>query len=230
MKRSKPQEAPPLNRPFGNLGTLLAGRELKKGAAAPAGHHRAHPDPRDENAVFQEAMKGVVPLQQGRQIAPRPSAAPSFADSGRNDDTISRLQCLVREGKGFVVSQTPEYMEGKSPAAAPDITARLHGGCFSIEAFIDLHGQTAAEAEQTFDRFLNESTRCGRRAVLVIHGRGLSSPHRPVLKNRVGQWLGSGKWRKWVAAYCSARLCDGGAGATYVLLRSRPLTKKQQRT
>jgi DNA-nicking Smr family endonuclease len=32
--------------------------------------------------------------------------------------------------------------------------------------------------------------------------------------------------RKWVIAFSSARSCDGGAGATYVLLRQRPLTMR----
>jgi len=73
---------------------------------------------------------------------------------------------------------------------------------------------------------LNKSIVAGRRAVLIIHGRGLSSPHEPVLKTKVYQWLTSAPWHKWVIAFTSARLCDGGAGATYVLLRQQPLTKR----
>jgi hypothetical protein len=39
----------------------------------------------------------------------------------------------------------------------------------------------------------------------------------------VVRWLTRGPWRKWIIAYSSARSCDGGTGATYVLLRtSRP--------
>jgi DNA-nicking Smr family endonuclease len=44
----------------------------------------------------------------------------------------------------------------------------------------------------------------------------------------VSQWLSSGHWRKWVVAFTSARMCDGGAGASYVLLRRRPLTKRHR--
>jgi hypothetical protein len=172
----------------------------------------------------------VVPLRRSGRI-PAAGAAPGKRKALATiaDDTVRRLECLIRGGKGFVVSQTPEYMEGKGPAVCSEITARLHRGQYSIEAHIDLHGQTAAQAEESFNTFLRESTRLGRRAVLVIHGRGLSSPASPVLKNRVQRWLTSGFWRKWVLAFCSARLCDGGAGATYVLLRSRPLTKKQRK-
>jgi DNA-nicking Smr family endonuclease len=66
----------------------------------------------------------------------------------------------------------------------------------------------------------------GKRSVLIVHGRGLSSPSKPVLKAKVYEWLTSGQWRKWVIAFSSARSYDGGTGATYVLLRQRPLTKR----
>jgi DNA-nicking Smr family endonuclease len=49
------------------------------------------------------------------------------------------------------------------------------------------------------------------------------------LKTQVIGWLSRGPWRKWVMAYASARSCDGGTGATYVLLRSRPLTRRYRK-
>jgi DNA-nicking Smr family endonuclease len=66
----------------------------------------------------------------------------------------------------------------------------------------------------------------GKTGILITHGRGLSSPLEPVLKRKVVEWLTHGPWRKWVIAYSSARICDGGAGATYVLLRQRPISKR----
>jgi DNA-nicking Smr family endonuclease len=64
---------------------------------------------------------------------------------------------------------------------------------------------------------------------LIIHGRGLSSPGEPVIKAKVAQWLSSGPWKKWVVAFASARMCDGGSGASYVLLRRRPLGKRHRK-
>jgi DNA-nicking Smr family endonuclease len=111
----------------------------------------------------------------------------------------------------------------------PDITTRLHRGDFSIQDHLDLHGLSVAEAEAAFEAFLKTCIGAGKRAVLVIHGRGLSSPAQPVLKTKVYQWLTRTRWRKWVIAFTSARSCDGGAGASYILLRQRPLTKKQRK-
>jgi len=78
-------------------------------------------------------------------------------------------------------------------------------------------------------RFLKEALSSGKRAVLIVHGRGLSSPEEPVLKTKVKEWLTSGRWRKWVMAFTSARACDGATGATYVLLRQRPATRRYRR-
>jgi DNA-nicking Smr family endonuclease len=106
------------------------------------------------------------------------------------------------------------------------VAKRLHKGEFSIQGHIDLHGLTVVSAREAFENFLEESTATGKRMVLIIHGRGLSSPAKPILKTKVIKWLTTGRWRKWVMAFTSARLCDGGAGATYVLLRKRPATKR----
>jgi DNA-nicking Smr family endonuclease len=106
------------------------------------------------------------------------------------------------------------------------MTRRLHQGQFAIQAHIDLHGMTVRQAREAVDGFLHQAVRQGLRMVLIIHGRGLSSPVEPVLKSHLVKWLQRGSWRKWVMAYTSARVCDGGAGATYILLRSRPLPKR----
>ncbi len=135
----------------------------------------------------------------------------------------------MASGRGFVVADTPEYIEGTGYRVSPRMAERLHRGEFAIQAPIDLHGLGVEEARLAFDDFLRESVIRNRRSLLVIHGRGLSSQGEPVLKARLTEWLTRGPWRKWVIAYASARLCDGGAGATYVLLRPRPVTKRHKK-
>ena len=140
-----------------------------------------------------------------------------------------KLKGLVQSGSGFVIADTPEYIEGSGYRAPPEIKTRLHRGDFSIQDYLDLHGLNVAEAETAFEDFLQKSISTGKRAVLIIHGRGLSSNAQPVLKTNVCKWLTQSRWRKWVIAYTSARSCDGGAGASYVLLRQRPLTKAERK-
>jgi DNA-nicking Smr family endonuclease len=120
-------------------------------------------------------------------------------------------------------------MESANPGAGREVLRRLHGGRYAIQDHLDLHGLTVAEAAPVLERFIHRSIERGFRAVLVVHGRGLTSPGRPVLKQKVLQWLTRGALQKWVIALTSARSCDGGAGATYVLLRRHPMTKSRRK-
>ena len=183
-----------------------------------------------ENELFLEAMANVTPIPRGDRIEHSfISSPPAGSDHDSENETLLKLNNLVKFGRGFVVADTPEYIEGRGYNVHPEITKRLHRGDFSIQAHIDLHGLGVEDARNAFEMFLTDSITTGKKAVLIVHGRGLSSPDKPVLKTRVIQWLTCGPWRKWVIAFSSAKSCDGGAGATYVLLRQRPLTKRHRK-
>jgi DNA-nicking Smr family endonuclease len=218
--------------PFQDLGSLL---ESQAFPLASGGKKKTEPematDSLSERAcqeeLFKEAMSDVVPLSQGAS-SPEPVPCPTLKAPQQDSEAqaLARLEDLVQRGDGFIVSDTPEYMEGIGYGVNPDMARRLHRGDFSIQGHVDLHGFVVEEAEDAFEQFLRESLYLNKRAVLVIHGRGLSSRKKPVLKTKVKEWLTAGPWRKWVIAFTSARSCDGGAGATYVLLRQQPATKR----
>ncbi len=184
----------------------------------------------NERELFLKAMADVEPIDRKDRLEPNCIPFVSI-DSGNDskDEPTQQLSNLVNHGEGFVVADTPEYIEGTGYNIHPEITKRLHRGDFSIQAYIDLHGLGVVDARKALENFLKDSITTGKRAVLVVHGRGLSSPDRPVLKTKVIKWLTRGPWRKWVIAFSSARSCDGGAGATYVLLRQRPMTRRYRK-
>jgi DNA-nicking Smr family endonuclease len=245
MKHSKKEEirSSGFFRPFENLKSLLDSNSFP---LAPCPEEILFPrididlepdDPEYEQILFNKAMADVIPLSKGKYAEedaenhlPNPFFKPGKTEHVFDDDTeeetLSRLRHLVEKGKGFVLADTSEYIEGRGYCDNPEITERLHRGDFSIQAYTDLHGLNAENAEVVFDEFIKDAIMTGKRAVLVVHGRGLSSPLRPVLKTKVQDWLVRGPWRKWVIAFSSARACDGGTGATYVLLRQRPVTKR----
>jgi DNA-nicking Smr family endonuclease len=186
--------------------------------------------PINERELFLEAMADVEPINRENRI--EPNCVPCISIDSENDskdETMQQLSNLVNSGEGFVVADTPEYIEGTGYNIHPAISKRLHRGDFSIQSHIDLHGFDVEDARKAFEIFFKDSITTGKRAVLVVHGRGLSSPGRPVLKTKVIEWLTRGPWRKWVIAFSSARSCDGGTGATYVLLRQRPLTRRYRK-
>lgn len=232
MKPSKPYET---YRPFKKLKSLLEENSFpliplnkKEQMASPSKHSK--PNLGDEERLFQEAMANVVPAPREDAPIEMTRAVPAKV-SGADPEAqaLTQLEKLVKSGEGFAVSDTPEYMEGIGYGVNPDVARRLHRGDFSIQSHIDLHGLGVGPAHEAFERFLKEAMSSGKRAVLVVHGRGLSSRKEPVLKTKVKEWLTSGRWRKWVIAFTSARACDGGTGATYVLLRQRPATKRYRR-
>ena len=236
-------------RPFKNLKDLLEGTSFKlapssviqsyksclkasdrKSDGFETESHVINRSAEDDKKLFLDAMADVKPIQRGDRVETNSGAVPSIVDDrDSEDETLQKLRRLVKYGKGFVVSDTPEYIEGTGYNVNPGFAKRLHRGDFSIQAHTDLHGLCVEEAQVTFERFLKESIMTGKRAVLVVHGRGLSSPDKPVLKTKVVEWLTCGPWRKWVIAFSSAKPYDGGTGATYILLRQRPATRSQRK-
>jgi DNA-nicking Smr family endonuclease len=98
---------------------------------------------------------------------------------------------------------------------------RLKRGLHKIEARLDLHGMTQAQAHRALALFVLASRDAGRRCVLVITGRGLGPSGSGVLKSSVPRWLEEPELRQHVLALSPAQPHHGGAGATYLLLRRR---------
>jgi DNA-nicking Smr family endonuclease len=186
------------------------------------------PDPPSEKEIFLKAMEGVNPIEKNKVIKKieKSCGKPLFKS---DNEELSLLVRLVNCGEGFIVSDTPEYIEGTGYNVRQEYARRLHQGDFSIQDHIDLHGMNVENAKEAFEFFMKNALISGKRAVLIIHGRGLSSRGEPILKNKVREWLNQSYWLKRVLAYTSAQSYDGGAGATYVLLRSRPFRRNPQR-
>lgn len=231
MKKSAQQKG--LFRPFEDLKTLLDQRSIALKAEAaelPPNAPETELNPDDDRAMFEAAMANVKKMPHNT-CADLESQKFVISSPQKSDesDVLLQLEELVKSGKGFVVAHTAEYVEGTGYNVNRAIVKRLHSGKYAVQGHIDLHGQSVESARVLFDQYLKESISTHKRMILIIHGRGLSSPADPVLKTKVIQWLTTGPWRKWVMAFASARLCDGGTGATYVLLRRRPATKRFKR-
>jgi DNA-nicking Smr family endonuclease len=96
---------------------------------------------------------------------------------------------------------------------------RLKRGLHKIEARLDLHGMTQAEAHRALAVFIAASRAAGQRCVLVITGRGLGPDGAGVLRSSVPRWLELPELRQQVLAIAPAQPRHGGAGAIYLLLR-----------
>jgi len=218
------------NAPFQSLkGVSVKPKKAPEEKAAPAS--APPPNPPDESELFSQAMHGVKPIKQDR-VTPEPEDPTMLVQTMRarirSDDrlVLEELDALVKGKSRFDITATGEYVEGHVVSINPEIMKRLKKGEFALQGHLDLHGLNRDAARQALDVFILNSVALSERCLLIIHGRGLKSPEGPVLKDSVITWLTTGRLAHHVLALCSARPCDGGTGALYVLLRQRP--KKSQ--
>lgn len=185
--------------------------------ASPKGTSPNAAPPKDpaEGFDFTSAMRDVKPLSgKGREVLPEPEAKP--APPPANDPAQDFI-----EGKfEFALHHTTEYVEGHVIGLDLLTVGKLQAGQLSPEGHLDLHGLNALQAYQSLIGFMRNAYLRSWRAVLIVPGRGLNSPHGvPVLRERVQIWLTQEPLRRVVLAFCTAQPADGGAGALYVLLR-----------
>jgi DNA-nicking Smr family endonuclease len=204
-------------------------------APAPA---RARPEPSrtstsdlDDDMSFHRMMSGVTPLDASaktrlpvttevRPDAQRTKAAEVRAmASVEAEKAIAHLHSLVDDVARFEVSDDGRRVEGRRVDAPPDLVRSLRRGMLPIDGRLDLHGLTAAQAQEKLAEFLRTMRSRNERCVLVIHGKGERTPGAGVLRGEIAAWLSQGKAREHVAAFATATGEDGGEGAVYVALR-----------
>jgi DNA-nicking Smr family endonuclease len=193
--------------------------ESKQAVPPPPARRKKKEEYTDEE-LFGREMEDVLVIEEFRSLAcasrsRKPKGEPVQRDSER--EVLAVLGEITAGERPIHLPDTQEYVEWINPAFRDDIIRSLHEGRFSVQAFLDLHGCTVPEAEEEFDDFIRDSLRKSLSCVKVIHGRGLRSVRGARLKDAVVTRL-SGHFRKSIIAYVTARQCDGGLGALYILL------------
>ena len=176
-------------------------------------------DANDQDArLFREAVRDVRRLPREpvaaaeRRRRPRPEAR--FSRSDRHEVLFESLH--GEAGDPYLAGG--DELVYHRPGVQASVLKKLRRGHYRVQAEIDLHGLTVAEAKQALREFLARALDRQFRCVRIIHGKGLRSGHRgPVLKGVVSSVL---RRAGPVVAYVSARQVDGGTGAVYVLLAS----------
>ena len=255
MHQPKDMNRLPVNRPFEGLKSMVEntrgdGRAKKAQRApdsvpdGPNQHEEKGGHTCSDEELFLKAVEGARPLDGSKKIGagpaaeipdprgrPCPEAAPDPTEK-EAEEIVESLKALVSGKAPFPVRQTPEFVKGPARDLNELLVKRLHNGEFSVQGYCDLHGLDTLGALEACEEFLKQAIEEGKRCLAFIHGRGLSSPRGPVLKEKVIRWVTRGPYRRLILAYSSAPAWDGGAGVTYVLLRhkkARPARSKQER-
>ncbi len=164
---------------------------------------------------FRDVLRDVRPLEQDR-VAPYRRRRKPLPEQKRLDESAI-MDGLLSEPFDASELETGEELLFVRPGVQRAVLRRLRRGEYVMEAQLDLHGYTVAQARVQVNAFLHECQALGKRCVRIIHGKGRGSEGRlPVLKGKVNVWL---RRKDEVLAFCPARPTDGGAGAVYVLLK-----------
>jgi DNA-nicking Smr family endonuclease len=169
----------------------------------------------DDDDLFRRAMSGAKPLRTDERVAgpsrkPKPKAR--FSQADHESVLAESLQADIDD----LEQSSGETLRFKRASVGRTTMRMLTRGSYAIQAEIDLHGMTVAEAKPRLEKFVQRCAANDKLCIRIVHGKGLGSGDRgPVLKNGVNRWL-----RRWdtVIAFVSARQADGGTGAVYVLL------------
>jgi len=98
---------------------------------------------------------------------------------------------------------------------------RLKRGQVSVEGRIDLHGMDQRAAYAALMGFVETAGRAGKRALLVITGKGALADGGGVLRRNAPHWLMASPVAGRILTIQPAHIRHGGDGAFYVLLRRR---------
>ena len=172
----------------------------------------------DEEHLWSAVARTVKPLRPHRKAA-------SVAKHRAPGPVKARVQ--EKKAPAAPIAAPARSRAAPAPAAPPISIARrekqqLARGRAAIDARIDLHGMTQAQAHGALLRFLHRSQAGGAKFVLVITGKGAPNAprgERGVLRRQVPLWLALPEFRTCVLGFDAAHLGHGGEGALYVRLK-----------
>jgi DNA-nicking Smr family endonuclease len=184
----------------------------------------------DEAALFREAMQGTKPIARKKRVVAAPATAvtaastvtPAKAGAHASTDGDGTMGPRFRgddKGEGRPAKTLASLAAGRIADLDKRTGERFKRGEMAIDAKIDLHGLTQAEAHDKLQSFLTKAADSGKRCVLIVTGKGAGGWG--VLRDSVPRWLNEPAMRRHLLAFAQAQARHGGAGALYALLKRK---------
>ena len=173
----------------------------------------------EEHALWRGVARSVRPLRKSsRRVAEEPQTVAAVPSRP------------VPKGRVLPTATPPRPATPATPPSPPPHAGiarreqqQLARGRTAIDARIDLHGMTQAQAHAALVRFLRRAQHNGAKFALVVTGKGSRSSDaasdRGVLRRQVPLWLQLPELRDTVVGFEEAHIGHGGEGALYVRLR-----------
>lgn len=165
----------------------------------------------EERTLWSRVTRSVAPLRRRGMPAEAAASTPDKLKAAPSVRAHASMRAAVPAPKS---APSIEPLDRK-------LKRRLARGTVEIDARLDLHGKTQAQAHSALLRFLHRAQGNGARFVLVITGKGTRDDggERGVLKRQVPLWLKLPEFRACVVGFEDAHTGHGGEGALYVRIR-----------
>lgn len=172
-------------------------------------------DEDDNQNLFAEAMGKVKPLQSSDKVHIEKMKPVRL----RNRTAQRSLHALDLPK---VTAQRPKAYQDDpwlfiADGVSKETVKRLAAGRPGIDLSFDLHGITREAALTVVQDGLIQALQEGLRVLCIVHGRGLHSQGKPILKQAVYHCLSEGPFAHMVLAVLPQP--SSGGGASLVLLR-----------
>ena len=179
-------------------------------------------DADDDMKLFEQEMAEVNPLHSKNRKSVCRGASKSPKVLHPAPSVI--LQPLTRNTQSSVIDCTPDWgpVEFFRAGLQKNFVNRFKRGNYPYQDSLDLHSYTKTETASALYEFISTSLTKRFRCVLIVHGKGEG-----ILRRFTMDWL---KEINQVMGFSTAQQSDGGTGALYVLLKSKPPAQNIKRS
>ncbi len=172
-------------------------------------------DKQQDDKLFAEAMGKVRRITPANKIThEKAKPKPEVAASAQRAQPLNQSKTVISSPR-----QTEEPWVLSANGISRERLRSLASGRPPVEQTLDLHGATRNEALGLLEEWFGHAIGNQLRALCIIHGRGLHSEGKAVLKEAVYLWLRSGPFAHAVLAVIPQP--GSGGGACLVLLRRK---------
>ena len=173
----------------------------------------------DELELWRHVAQSVRPIKSKRRPAPPKEPAPNAPPAKPKSAKPAAPPVPPAKPQPPAPAKHHELTHGLSHGIDRRQAERFRKGKLTIEGKIDLHGRTQQDAHDDLLAFLRRAHAAGKRNVLVVTGKGMTTSKVGILRQAVPRWLNEPAFRTLVLAFDYAEPQHGGEGALYVLLK-----------
>nr|WP_086939900.1 DNA endonuclease SmrA [Thaumasiovibrio occultus] len=181
----------------------------------------------DEMSLFREMMADVAPMAQDK-IEQKKKHLVTDAHLARQvaaqSLTESQPEYLSIDYADMV--KPDDELAFKRDGVQDGVFRKMRLGKYEIQARLDLHRKTLAQAREEVLQFLTQCQRMDIRQVVIVHGKGEKSNPPALMKSFLAAWL---MQISDVLCFHSALRQHGGVGAVYVSIKKSAEKKLENR-